>query len=82
MVLSKINNKSPFELANILLDDIKKKDELIDDISVVKPGFINIKYKPLFWTNFVKEIIILIETVEYKFVSEKDISFPKEEDFI
>ena len=57
MVLSKINNKSPFELANILLDDIKKKDELIDDISVVKPGFINIKYKPLFWTNFVKEII-------------------------
>ena len=57
MVLSKINNKSPIDLANILSDDIKKNDELIDDISVVKPGFINIKYKPLFWTNFVKEII-------------------------
>ena len=57
MVLSKINNKSPIELANILLDEIKKKDNLIDDISVVKPGFINIKYKPIFWTNFAKEII-------------------------
>ena len=45
MVLSKINNKSPIDLANILSHDIKKNDELIDDISVVKPGFINIKYK-------------------------------------
>ena len=57
MVLSKINKKSPIELANSLLEEIKKKDELIDEISVVKPGFINIKFKPIFWTNFIKEII-------------------------
>ena len=57
MVLSKINNKSPIDLAKILSDEIKKKDELIDDILFVKPGFINIKFKPLFWTTFVKEII-------------------------
>ena len=23
----------------------------------MKPGFINIKFKPIFWTNFIKEII-------------------------
>ena len=57
MVLSKINKKSPIELANILSDEIKKNDKLIDEISVVKPGFINIKFKPIFWTNFIKEII-------------------------
>ncbi len=57
MVLSKINKKAPIDLANILSDKIKKKDQLIDNISVVKPGFINIKFKPIFWTNFVKEII-------------------------
>ena len=57
MVLSKANNKSPSDLANILVKAIKEKDELIDNISVVKPGFINIKFKPIFWTNFVKEII-------------------------
>ena len=57
MVLSKANNKSPSDLANILVKAIKEKDELIDDISVVKPGFINIKFKPIFWTKFVKEII-------------------------
>ena len=57
MVLSKINKKSPLDLASILVDEIKKKDQLIDDISVAKPGFINIKFKPIFWTNFTKEVI-------------------------
>ena len=57
MVLSKANNKSPSDLANILVKAIKEKDELIDKISVVKPGFINIKFQPIFWTKFVKEII-------------------------
>ena len=58
MVLSKLNNKSPTDLANILSDALKKSDKLIENISVVKPGFINIKFKPIFWTNFIKEIII------------------------
>ena len=57
MVLSKINKKSPLDLANLLSQEIKKNDPLIQDISVAKPGFINIKFKPLFWTNFIKEII-------------------------
>ncbi len=57
MVLSKINKKSPTDLANILSEELKKKDEMIDKISIVKPGFINIKFKPIFWTNFIKEII-------------------------
>ncbi len=57
MVLSKINKKPPIELANTLSEEIKKNDKLIDEISVVKPGFINIKLKPIFWTNFIKEII-------------------------
>ena len=57
MVLSKINNKSPLDLASILAEKIKKEDKFIEEISVVKPGFINIKFKPIFWTNFIKEII-------------------------
>ena len=57
MVLSKINNKSPLDLASILAEKIKKEDKFIEDIAVVKPGFINIKFKPIFWTNFIKEVI-------------------------
>ena len=57
MVLSKANKKSPIDLATTLSEFIKKRDELIENVSVIKPGFINIKFKPIFWTNFVKEII-------------------------
>ena len=57
MVLSKANKKSPLDLAKILVESIKKNDELIDEIKVVKPGFINIKFKSIFWTNFIKEVI-------------------------
>ena len=56
MFLSKINKKSPADLAEILATVIKKSDNLIENVSVVNPGFINIKFKPIFWTNFIKEI--------------------------
>jgi arginyl-tRNA synthetase len=57
MVLSKLNKKSPIDLAEQISPIIKGKDSLIEKITIVKPGFINIKFKPLFWTNFIKEII-------------------------
>ena len=56
MVLSKLNNISPIELAEKISPIIKKQDPLIEIINVVKPGFINIKFKPLFWSNFIQEI--------------------------
>ena len=57
MFLSKINNKSPSDLAETLAVVIKKNDKLIENISIVNPGFINIKFKPIFWTNFMENII-------------------------
>ena len=57
MVISKVNKKSPTDLADTLAKAIKQSDQLIEDISIVNPGFINIKFKPIFWTNFVAEII-------------------------
>jgi len=57
MIISKVNKKSPLDLANTLIEPIKKNDNLIDEISIAKPGFINIKFKAVFWTNFVEEII-------------------------
>ena len=57
MVLSKVNKRSPMDLAVTLEKAIKESDKLIENISIVKPGFINIKFKAIFWTNFAKEII-------------------------
>ncbi len=57
MFLSKINNKSPLDLAEILAKTLKENDNFIHDISIAKPGFINIKFKPIFWTNFTKDVL-------------------------
>ena len=57
MILSKLNKKSPLDLAKQLSELIKKDDKNINLINVVNPGFINIKFKGSFWNNFLKEII-------------------------
>ena len=57
MVLSKINQKPPLELAETLAKSLENEDKSIKEVSIVKPGFINIKFQPVFWTNFSKEII-------------------------
>jgi len=56
MVLSKINKKSPIDVATILIDLIKNDDEEIETISIAKPGFINIKFKSIYWNNFIKNV--------------------------
>ncbi|MDC0395852.1 arginine--tRNA ligase [Candidatus Pelagibacter sp.] len=56
MVLSKINKKSPIDIANTLVDLIKSLDHEIETISVAKPGFINIKFKSIYWNNFIKNV--------------------------
>ena len=57
MVLSKLNKKSPIDLAEQIALIIKDKDPLIENITIAKPGFINIKFKPFYWSNFIQEII-------------------------
>ena len=56
MVLSKINKKSPIDIANQLISLIEKEDPNIESISVAKPGFINIKFKGIYWNKFIKEV--------------------------
>jgi len=56
MVLSKTNKKSPIDIANTLVDLIKGDDEKIEAITVAKPGFINIKFKVIYWNNFIKNV--------------------------
>ena len=56
MVLAKINQKAPIEIANQLISYIKEADQDIENISLAKPGFINIKFKKVYWNKFVKAI--------------------------
>ena len=56
MVLSKANKKSPTDIANQLIGFMHKEDPNIESISVAKPGFINIKFKTIYWNNFIKNV--------------------------
>ena len=44
MVLAKINEIKPIELANKFIELIKKEDSNISNIEVARPGFININF--------------------------------------
>ncbi len=57
MVLSKINKKPPLELAKQIADLIKDSDNNIDEISIEKPGFINLKFKNEFWNGFILDVL-------------------------
>ena len=56
MVLSKANKKPPLVIADELIKFIKEKDKDIENITVAKPGFINIRFKAIYWNKFIKEI--------------------------
>ncbi len=56
MVLSKINQKPPIEIANLIVNELKNKKN-IKNISVEKPGFINIKFEESFWSEFLLEVV-------------------------
>ena len=57
MVLSKINKKPPLDLAKQIADLIKDSDKNIDEISIEKPGFINLKFKNEFWNGFILDVL-------------------------
>ena len=57
LIISKINKENPLDIANLISNEIKDKFDEVDEISVAKPGFLNLKFKNSFWNQFLKEII-------------------------
>ena len=57
MILSKPNEKSPIEIAEILSKLFKEKDQYIGEITIENPGFINFKFNKNFWNFFLENII-------------------------
>ncbi len=56
MVLSKLNKKSPNDIANLIINELKK-DKNIESVAIEKPGFINIKFKKTFWSTFIMDVV-------------------------
>ena len=56
MVLSKLNNKNPIDLAETLKIPLSRIDG-VENINIQKPGFININLTIDYWTKFLKEVL-------------------------
>ena len=56
MVLSKINQKPPLEIANLFVKELDKETN-VEKITIEKPGFINIKFNKSFWSSFLLDIV-------------------------
>ena len=56
MVLSKTNKKPPLEIADLIANELKKEKN-INTITVENPGFINIKFKKSFWSDFLIDVV-------------------------
>ncbi len=56
MVLSKINQKPPLEIANLFVKELDKETN-VEKVTIEKPGFINIKFNKSFWSSFLLDIV-------------------------
>ncbi len=56
MRLAKSLRKKPIEIANQLVQLIKGQSDLIEDINIAGPGFINIKFSSKVYANALKEL--------------------------
>ena len=56
MILCKINNKSPLEMAEILKPIILSIDS-VNSVDIQKPGFININLNKDYWKTFISQIL-------------------------
>ena len=65
MVLAKINDTSPFKLAEIFKKNLLSNFKEFKSIEIVEPGFLNINFDISFWENYLAKIIRL----EFKFGS-------------
>ena len=51
MVLAKINNKSPINLAEIIKKNLKLNFKEFQNIDIAEPGFLNISFNISFWNE-------------------------------
>ena len=59
LLLSKFNNKSPYDLALILKKNILLDFTEFDKIDIAGPGFLNIHFNINFWRKYLFQIILL-----------------------
>ena len=57
LTLTKDLNQNPIEIANMIVDNLNVPKDLIDEVTVTKPGFINFKISKKYYHEILNEIL-------------------------
>lgn len=56
MSLASSEQRTPHDIAQIIVDNIPQRDQLFDRVEIVRPGFLNLTVKPSLWQEVLREI--------------------------
>ncbi|HEY7128742.1 MAG TPA: arginine--tRNA ligase [Nitrospira sp.] len=56
MSLASSEQRAPHDIAQIIIENLRHRDQLFDRVEVVRPGFLNLTVKPALWQETLKEI--------------------------
>lgn len=56
MSLASVEQRPPYDIAQIILENLPQREQLFDRVEIVKPGFLNLTIKPALWQEVLREI--------------------------
>jgi arginyl-tRNA synthetase len=56
MSLAESEQRTPHDIAQIIIDNLAQREQLFDRVEIVRPGFLNLTVKPAIWQEVLREI--------------------------
>jgi arginyl-tRNA synthetase len=56
MSLASSEQRPPYDIAQIIVENLPGKEQLFERVEIVRPGFVNLTVKPALWQEVLKEI--------------------------
>ncbi len=56
MSLASSEQKAPHDIAQIIVENLPRREQLFERVEIVRPGFLNLTVKPALWQEVLKEI--------------------------
>ena len=56
MSLASSEQRTPHDIAQIIVENLSQREQLFDRVEIVRPGFLNLTVKPALWQETLKEI--------------------------
>jgi arginyl-tRNA synthetase len=56
MALAASEQRAPYDIAQIIVDNLPARDQLFERIEIVRPGFLNLTLKPSVWFEVLRDI--------------------------